>query len=320
MDGGGRFLRPLSAGLPGGAAVAVPPSAWSGSPQPRSSRPRVRRRASVVTPAQRRLPPFLGTGLVLAFFALVGVTGAVNGGQYQRIRDQYGEPRHMLARALGLGLDRITISGIGQLTEAEILGIAGISTKVSLPFLDVAEIRDRLERVPLIKSASVRKLYPSELLITMSEREPHALWQHNGEVFLIALDGTVIDIVEDARFAHLPLVVGDLANGRSGEYLALREAAGPLKSRILAGTLVSGRRWTLKLDNGMDVRLPERDAAAAVARLVKLDREQRILDKDIIALDLRMNDRVVVRLTEEAMAARLDAARKKPPRGKGVET
>ena len=78
---------------------------------------------------------------------------------------------------------------------------------------------------------------------------------------------------------------------------------------------MSGRRWTLKLDNGMDVRLPERDAAAAVARLVKLDREQRILDKDIIALDLRMNDRVVVRLTEEAMAARLDAARKKPPRG-----
>jgi hypothetical protein len=33
-----------------------------------------------------------------------------------------------------------------------------------------------------------------------------------------------------------------------------------------------------------------------------------------------MSDRVVVRLTEEAMAARLDAAKKKPPRGKGVET
>ena len=146
------------------------------------------------------------------------------------------------------------------------------------------------------------------------------MWQHNGEVFLIALDGTVIDIVQDARFAHLPLVVGDLANNRSEEYLALLEAAGPLKSRIVAGTLVSGRRWTLKIDNGMDVRLPEQAPAAAVARLVKLEREHGIFEKDIISLDLRMSDRVVVRLTEEAMAARLDATKKKPPRGKGVET
>ncbi|HEY7384419.1 MAG TPA: cell division protein FtsQ/DivIB [Beijerinckiaceae bacterium] len=320
MDGGGRFLRPLSAGSTGGAAVAAPTSVRPCSPDLRRSRPRVWRRASVITPLQRRLPPFLGTGLVLVFFALVGLTGAVVGGHYQRVLDKYGEPRHMLARTLGLGLERVTISGIGQLTEAEILGIAGISTKASLPFLDVAEIRDRLERVPLIRNASVRKLYPGELLITMSEREPHALWQHNGEVFLIAVDGTVIDIVQDARFSHLPLVVGDLANGRSGEYLALLEAAGPLKSRIVAGMLVSGRRWTLKIDNGMDVRLPEQGAAAAVARLVKLEREQRIFDKDIISLDLRMSDRVVVRLTEEAMAARLDAAKKKPPRGKGVET
>jgi cell division protein FtsQ len=320
MDGGGRFLRPLSAGLSGAAVVGVPSSARPGSPDlHRPSRPRVWRRPSVVMPLRRKLPPFLGTALVLAFFALVGITGAVLGGHYQRIRDQHGEPRHMLARALGLGLERVTISGIGQLTEAEILGIAGISSKVSLPFLDVAEIRDRLEDVPLIKSASVRKLYPNELLITMSEREPHALWQNNGEVFLIALDGTVIDHVQDARFAHLPLVVGDQANGRTDEYRALLEAAGPLKSRIVAGTLVSGRRWTLKLDNGIDVRLPERGAAAAVARLAKLEQEQRIFDKDIIAVDLRMNDRVVVRLTEEAMAARLEA-KKKLTRGKGVET
>ena len=54
------------------------------------------------------------------------------------------------------------------------------------------------------------------------------------------------------------------------------------------------------MDNGMDVRLPERGAADAMARLVKLEREQKILEKDVLAVDLRMPDRVVVRLTEEA--------------------
>ena len=125
---------------------------------------------------------------------------------------------------------------------------------------------------------------------------------------------------DEPRFADLPLVVGEQANLRTKEYLALIEAAGPLKSRIRAGTLVSGRRWTLKMDNGMDVRLPEHGAKDALARLVKLEREQGILEKDVIAIDLRMPDRVVVRLTEEAAAARAEALKKKPMRGKGVDT
>jgi cell division protein FtsQ len=235
-------------------------------------------------------------------------------------RERYGEPRHALARLVGLGLDQVTIAGIARLTEAEVLETAGISPKVSLALLDPADMRDRLERVPLVKSASVRKLYPNDLVVTLVERDAHALWQKNGEVFVIAQDGTVIDHLQDGRFARLPLVVGETANLRTADYLALLDAAGPLRGRITAGTLVSGRRWTLKIDNGVDVRLPEAGAAAAMARLAKLDREQKILDKDVIAIDLRMDDRIVVRLTEEAMAARLEALKKKPARGKGVET
>jgi cell division protein FtsQ len=174
--------------------------------------------------------------------------------------------------------------------------------------------------VPLIKSAAIRKLYPDELVVTLVEREPHALWQLNGELSIIAADGTVIDRMYDARFANLPLVVGEGANARTQEYLALLQAAGPLKERIKAGTLVSGRRWTLKIDNGVDVRLPELDVAGALARLIKLEHDQGILAKDVIAIDLRMADRVVVRLTEEAAAARAETNKKKPSRGKGVET
>ena len=282
--------------------------------------PRFRRRASVAVPLSRRLPRFLGTGLTLAFFGAVAFTGCVINGQYQAFYDQYGAPQHVLARAVGLGIARVTISGIDQLNEAEVLGAAGVSPKVSLAFLSVSEARERLERVPLIRSASVRKLYPNELIVTLTERQPYALWQHDGELFIIAADGTVIDRVRDERFAGLPLVVGDQANGRTREYLALLEAAGSLKPRIRAGTLVSGRRWTLKMQNGIDVRLPELGAPEAVARLVKLEREQKLLDKDVIAIDLRMADRVVVRLTEEAASVRAEVMKKKPTRGKGVET
>ncbi|MGO4705656.1 cell division protein FtsQ/DivIB [Microvirga sp. 2MCAF38] len=258
--------------------------------------------------------------MTVGFFAAVAFVGLWQGGHMNDFIAKYGEPHHAVGRMVGLSLETVTISGISQIRENEVLAAAGLNGKISLAFLDVNDVRERLERVPLIQSASVRKLYPNELAITLTEREPYAIWQLNGELFITSADGTVIDLMQDARFADLPLVVGDLANTHTKEYLALLDAAGPLKGRIRAGTLVSGRRWTLKMDNGLDVRLPEVGAQEAVARLVKLDREQKILDKDVLAIDLRMPDRVVVRLTEEAASARTEAMKKKPVRGKGIDT
>ncbi len=317
MDGGGRFDGSLGAG-PTGAAVARAPAAPAGSPRlPRALR---RRRAGVALPARDPVPRHAGSALACAFLAGVVCFGLQAGGHLDDIQARYGAPHHAIARLLGFGIDQVTVSGLSQLETAEVLTTGGITSRTALPFLDVGEVRQKLEAIPLVRHAAVRKLYPGELVVTLEERQAHALWQRNGEIVVVAADGTVIDGLRDDRFAHLPLVVGEGANARTAEYLALLDAAGPLKARIRAGTLVAGRRWNLKVDNGIDVRLPEHDAAAALARLVRLERENKILERDLIAIDLRMNDRVVVRLTEEAAEARAEAVKKKPTRGKGVET
>lgn len=323
MDGGGRLPGPLTAGA--GALRAAPPrGAAFPSPSPPRGRllsflTRTARRSVAVRRAGGFLPRFLGTGLLGAFFALVGAVGFFAGGHDRTFRETHGEPRHVIGRLLGFGLDKVTIAGIAGLEPHEVLAAAGLSARSSLLFLGVGELRDRLERVPLIRQVSVKKLYPRELVITLTERDAHALWQLNGELFVVARDGTVIDEMRDGRFAGLPLVVGEGANIRITEYLALLEAAGQLRERIRAGSLVSGRRWTLKVD-GIDVRLPEEGAAEAVRRLARLQDANRVLDKDVIAIDLRSPDRVIVRLTEEAFAARAEAVKKRTIRGKGVET
>jgi cell division protein FtsQ len=247
----------------------------------------------------------------------IGGFGLVAGGHAEALRQAHGEPRDALARAVGLGVEKITIAGIAELHGEEVLAAAGISPRGSLAFLDVGEARRGLERHPLIADASVRKLYPHEVSIQITEREPFALWQLNGEVSLIGADGAVIDQLRDNRFVHLPLVVGEGANLRVKEYVGLLNALGPLQERVRAATLISKRRWTLKLDNGLDVRLPEIDPAAAAARLQRLDDENRITDRDILAIDLRQTDRVTLRLSEEAAAIR--AEKLKSPRKKGGE-
>jgi cell division protein FtsQ len=84
---------------------------------------------------------------------------------------------------------------------------------------------------------------------------------------------------------------------------------------VRAGIYVSRRRWTLKMDNGVEIELPEVDPAGAIARLATLEHDGHILEKDILSLDIRMPDRVVARLTEDAAAARAVALAGKKKKG-----
>lgn len=328
MDGGRRLLRPLKVvlegiqpSLPAFAGVPTGTALEAARPRPRGgfSARRPARRSALARLRSFATVPGLGSVLAIAFLIGVGAYGCVLGGQYAEFVTQEGALPDVLARAVGFGLEAVTISGARELTEREILQAAGIGPNSSLVFLDVASVRHRLEALPLVKEASVSKLYPGRLMIEIEERRPFALWQKDGQVQIVAADGTPVDSLRDGRFADLPLVVGDGANERLGEYAGLLEAAGDLKSRIRAGILVARRRWDLKMANGVEVALPEHDPQQAVALLAQLQRESRVLDKDVLAIDLRIKGRLFARISEEAARARADLFARKP-KAKGGQT
>jgi cell division protein FtsQ len=330
MDGGGRFLRslsealrldsiapqrPLIAAMP--AFAGMPISAFARrSPAQSAIPPRPSRHSKLVEFAKRRGTPLL-------VFSLIGVSigyGMLRGGAYADFIEQYGTPADIIARNIGFPISAVAITGQNGLTEAEILEASGINPKNSLAFLDVGQIRDRLRAVPLIKEASVRKLYPDQVQIEIVERQPYALWQQDGQISIVAADGTVIDTMRDGRFADLPFVVGPGANTHLPDYLALLAQAGDLKSKIRAGVFVGERRWSLATTSGVEVMLPETKPEAALTALAALERDARILEKDVISLDMRLPDRLVARLSEEAAAQRADSLAVKRTRPKAGQT
>lgn len=256
-----------------------------------------------------------GLFLALAFLGAVGAAGAVRGGQYERFVAEFGTLQDLAARAVGFSLEGVTIVGAKELSEDEILSASGITTRDSLPFLDAASVRNRIKEIPMVRDVSVRKLYPSRLVVEVQERTPYALWQVNGLVQVIASDGMAIDQLVGERQTRLPFVVGEDANLRVPEFLKILENAGDLRDQIRAGVLVSGRRWNVKLVSGLEVKLPEQAPEAAFAVFAKSAREMRILDKDLISVDLRLPDRMVARLTADAASARAEALARKPRKG-----
>jgi len=225
--------------------------------------------------------------------------------------------RDNAANALGFGIAAVSVSGGSQVGREQALTLAGVTGRSSLLFFDAEAARARLLADPWIADAAILKLYPDRLLITITERRAFALWQRNGQVNVIADDGTVLQPFVEDRYRGLPLVVGSGAERRAKDFIGLLDRYPEIRSALRASVLVAERRWNLRLVNGMDVRLPDSDLQAALDRLVKLDHDKKVLSRDITSIDLRLPDRVTVRLSDAATQARDDAIKANAKKKKG---
>jgi cell division protein FtsQ len=256
-------------------------------------------------------PRGVGTAGTVAVILASLAYGAVKGDHVPTVIAALKDARDAGANAAGFRIVSVALAGQHHISREAVLAAAGVTDTTSLLFLDVEQTRERLKTNPWIADATVLKLYPGELQIGIREREAFALWQKDGRVSVIADDGTVLEPYVAPRLIELPLVVGRGAETRAKEFLALLDRYPDLRASVRATVLVGERRWNLRLKNGIDVRLPETDIAPALERLVALDKEKNLTTRDIVAIDLRLPDRVTVRLSEAAAQARIDAAKDK---------
>jgi cell division protein FtsQ len=264
-----------------------------------------------------RVPSGVGWAASGLFLLATLAYGIVLGERTAAIVGALREARDATANTAGFRIASIALSGERHVSREEILSAAGVTGTTSLLFFDVDQARDRLKTNPWIADATLLKLYPDRLQIGIKEREAFALWQQGGRVSVVAGDGTVLEPYVNPRLTRLPLVVGLGAAARAKEFLALLDRYPDLRDQVRASVLIGERRWNLRLRNGLDIRLPETDVAQALVTLASLDQDKKLLSRDIVAVDLRLPDRVTVQLSEGAAALRAEALKEKKPAKKG---
>ncbi len=298
MDGGGRLDQPLT--RPGQSTAKL-----------------LLRGRWISRIAHLPLPRGIGTaGLILLLAGTLGY-GAVAGGHLPALIAWCKDARDIAANTVGFRIAAISLTGQKEVSREEVLTTAGVTGRASLLFLDADAARARLMANPWIADAAVLKLYPDRLQITVTERQAFALWQKNGQLNVIAADGTVLEPFVEDRYLTLPLVVGAGAGRAAKDFLTLLDHYPDIRSALRASILVAERRWNLQLKNGIEVRLPETNVQGALDRLVALDRSKKLLSRDITAVDLRLADRVTVRLSDAAAQARDEALQANKKKKKG---
>jgi cell division protein FtsQ len=236
--------------------------------------------------------------ILATLFVVVIIAGLFSGGHVQAMWEDVGESFGSLMADAGLTVQSVTLEGRAETARTDIIRMLGIKRGTLMIDVDVDEARARLEALPWVQSAEVRRVWPDRIYVRVVERKPVAIWQNDGELAVIDRVGHTIAGEDVTRFTNLPLVVGKGADAAAAGLLDLLARQPQLRDHVKAAVRVGERRWNLRLDNGVEVRLPEEGAEAALAELVRLAREQDILSRDIKAIDLRFPDRLIVKLPQ----------------------
>jgi cell division protein FtsQ len=235
--------------------------------------------------------------ILLSVFGLAVVSW--RSGRLAAAADQVSTRFIALSAWGGFRIEQVDVVGRDQTDPKALLAAAGLKRGDSILAFSPEAARQRIESLSWVASAAVERRLPDTVAITIVERKPIALWQHNEKITLIDSAGANLGPVAIEAAPGLPLIVGGDAAPHASALLGLLADHPEIAKRVQASNWIGSRRWDLKLDNGIEVRLPEDGVAEALQQLADAEASSRILERDVAVVDLRLAGKMIVRLAHD---------------------
>ncbi|MEM9797379.1 MAG: cell division protein FtsQ/DivIB [Pseudomonadota bacterium] len=192
----------------------------------------------------------------------------------------------------------LQIEGASEQLQADIEEALPIDLPLSQFNLDMDGLREMLEGLDPVADAQVQIKAGGILSLRITERQPAIAWMSEDGIDVLDATGHRVATLSDiAAAGTLPLMAGTGAERAVPEALRLIETAAPVAERVVGLTRVGNRRWDLVLKDGPRVMLPEDSPAAALDRVLAMHTAKDVLNRDVAAVDLRLPDRPVLRLS-----------------------
>ncbi len=233
------------------------------------------------------------TGLViLTAFMLVGLHLH---GSLDKIKQTALGKMHILLSQSGLALENVTIEGRHHTIRGHLESALNIYRGQSIFSFDLAQMQTRLEALPWVKAAMVRRILPDHLHVQLIEREALARYEENGRIYLIDAEGVKIIAPIPPAYASLPIFKGGKSNIYARDLLTLLADYPAVETLFAGAERFSDRRWTLHLNHGGQIHLPAEEPRKALDLLTEMQAEKEVLTLKGHAIDLRLGNRVMIR-------------------------
>ncbi len=274
-------------------------SQMTARPDPAPSRLKYRMERLMLTPLFRLLLRF-GLPCLLTF----GVASWWLSVEDNRmmITDTYSEMRAKVESRPEFMVNLMAVDGASDLVAEGIREMLPLDFPISSFDLDLEQMRETVVSLDPVKSARLYVRQGNVLQVDVVERIPVVLWRNDRGLQLLDNEGVLVGpAFVRSDWPDLPLIVGDGANTHVVEALDLVAAAEPLSARLRGLVRMGERRWDVVLDREQRILLPETEAVRALERVIAMDQAVDMLERDLLAVDLRLPNRPTLRMTDGAV-------------------
>ncbi len=231
-------------------------------------------------------------GLFLGLL-VIAITGWYSGWpqrQYEEMKQNFLN----LTKKAQFEVKDVVVEGRRLSGKDEVYDALGVKRGVPILSVDLNAAAERLGKLPWVDSVAIERRMPDTIAVELTERMPQARWQHNEKISVIDSKGRVLPSAKPEDFPSLPMLVGTGADRAAYAFLSLLKFYPDIRDKMGSAVRVSERRWDLHFSPKITVRLPEDDVDKALRRLSVLMAQEKILDRAIVSIDLRIEDRLVV--------------------------
>lgn len=240
---------------------------------------------------------------ILAIFGFVIFMGLWLGGVLPQVRQATGDFTRARIMSMGFVVERVDVMGEGRLHEEDVRKALGVYSGDYLFGIDMEGAQARVESLSWVDRAIVRRLWPDRIVVQIIERQPYALWQHDGKVQVVDVSGEVISDADPTKFVDLTLFVGESSRFAVSDIKTMIIDTPSIAQRNPSFIHVSNSRWDMVLYDGKTrIKLPKDNPKIAMQLLRDLHLKTQILDREVSVIDMRLLDRITIMTSDETPA------------------
>lgn len=249
--------------------------------------------------------PFTQEQLERAFLAIVLALAATLAWVVASIAGLPALAQHQLgviAADAGFEVRRVRVTGVERMNQLKVYEKALAQRDQPMPFVDLDQVRKELLALSWVKDARVSRQLPDTLVVDVVERVPHAVLKKPDRLVLIDDDGVELEPISAANAKGMLLVQGPGAAMQIAALDKLIDSAPALRPQIESAEWVGNRRWNLTFKTGQIIALPQGDdeSAGALVAFARLDGQNRLIGGKVARFDMRVPDRVIMRVPGRA--------------------
>ncbi|MFV2038311.1 MAG: cell division protein FtsQ/DivIB [Paracoccaceae bacterium] len=257
-----------------------------------------------LTPLFRRLVRF---GVPVLLIALSFVWYFQDTARRDALTENIAEIRRSIEERPEFMVNLMAIDGASDSVADDIREVVPVDFPVSSFDLDLDGMQARILELDPVARADIRIRQGGVLQVTITERQPAAVWRFGRNIELLDAQGYRVAVIKSRlKRADLPLLAGTGAQNAVPEALEILATAAPIRERVRGLIRVGERRWDMMLDRNQRIMLPETRPIDALEKVLELHRLENLLARDISVVDMRQPQRVTLRLAPGALAERAD--------------